>query len=71
MTAEGGEGRCPKKTTTVILQKKCDCVDEISNTYSRFFRINFVTGSIFNATDLRPTFCVSFGIRGLTDSESH
>ena len=36
----------------MILQKKCDCVDEISNIYSRSFRINFATESIIDATGL-------------------
>jgi len=65
----------------VILQKKCDCVDEISNIYSRSFRINFATESIIdatglllsivNATALGATFGVFFEKKGFTDSESH
>src|SRR6266571_563013 len=50
--ARPATGRARDVSAVVILQKKCDCVDEILNIYSRSFRINFATESIIDATGL-------------------
>jgi hypothetical protein len=39
-------------TLSVILQKKCDCVDEILKTYCYFLMIKNETDTLIGATEL-------------------